>query len=483
MTDGHSTDGDQGNVGTTSHPRSTPAEARLPTETVRDIESLVTEWLHDGDIPGVSVAIVDGDGECYAAGFGARDLETNAPATPDTLYGMGSTTKPVTSLAVIQLVEAGRLALDDPVDDYVGHFATAPGEPITIEELLTHTSGMPSTPTELWAQTQVGYPAGIADGADFERFVRDSTGFRDIDEQRFFYYNTGYSVLGQVIQVIDGRTYAEYVGDEIFDPLGMDRASFSQESLTTDEDAMTGYRPGDADEPPEAAPLPLHAVRDPSGNMIASVRELSRFLRAMMTDGSLGETRVCAPETLDYLQEGRSIYQTLLDGTETEYGCAWMRHPLGTDEVVGHTGGKIGSTAYLGYLETAGYGVVVACNTSADPPNLGRAILALVNGDPKTVLPTLAFEEKCEAVTGTYASFREDRTVTVERTEQGLLLTLENPLGQDELYAVPASLDPGDHEFYIPGPGIRGALEFDLDGEHDELYLFNRFGYRRQKNG
>ncbi len=482
MTHDGATDEDRGSAASASRPPlSTPAGADLPTELVREIESLVTGWLHDGDVPGVSVAVVDGDGECYAAGFGARDLETNAPATPDTLYGMGSTTKPVTSLAVMQLVEEGLLALEDHVDEYVDHFAGAPGDPITIGELLSHTSGMPSTPTELWSQTHVGYPAGIADEADFERFVRESTGFRDVEEQRFFYYNTGYNVLGQVIEAVDGRTYAEYVGEEIFEPLGMDRSSFSRETLDVDEDAMTGYRPGDADDPPETATLPVHDLRDPSGGMISSVRELSRFLQAMMTDGSRDGTRLCSRQTVDLIQQGRSVFRTFLDGTATRYGHGWMRRPLGGDEVIGHDGGKIVSTAYVGYLADAGYGVVVACNTPADPPNLGMAILALVNDDPKTAVRPLAFEEKCEAVTGTYASYRENQSVTVERTEQGLLLTLEHPIGDDELLAVPENLDPDDYEFSIPGPGIEGNVEFDLDGEHDDLYLFNRFGYRRKR--
>lgn len=76
---------------------------------------------------GVSIVVVDRDGECYAEGFGARDLETNAPATPDTLCAVGSITKPVTALAIMQLAEEGSLSMDDPVNAYVDHYAEAPG--------------------------------------------------------------------------------------------------------------------------------------------------------------------------------------------------------------------------------------------------------------------------------------------------------------------------------------------------------------------
>lgn len=78
----------------------------MPTpsdERVRAVESLVDDWVHDADVPGASVVVVDEAGELYAEGFGARDLASNAAATPDTLYGMGSVTKSVTALAVLQL--------------------------------------------------------------------------------------------------------------------------------------------------------------------------------------------------------------------------------------------------------------------------------------------------------------------------------------------------------------------------------------------
>lgn len=190
---------------------------------VTDIESFITDWITENDVPGVSVVIVDDDAELYAEGFGARDIETNAAASPDTLYGMGSISKSLTALGIMQLDEAGRLSIDDPVNTYVDHYRIAPGEPITIHDLLTHTSGMPASPTGLLGQAFEGLPAGIADERDLERFVHASTEFRDTLDDRFFYYNTGYDILGQVITAVDGRAYADYLAAEIFDPLGMDR--------------------------------------------------------------------------------------------------------------------------------------------------------------------------------------------------------------------------------------------------------------------
>lgn len=457
----------------------------IAAETVRDIESLVTDWLNENDVPGASVVVIDEDDELYAEGFGARDVETNAPATPETLFGMGSITKSVTALAVLQLDEAGALSIEDPVDEYVDHYADAPGDPVTIEELLSHTSGMPASPMGAIEQALEGYPSGVADESDLERFVRDSTAFRATDEERFFYYNTGYDMLGQIIEAVDGRSYAEYVDEEIFEPLGMDRATFDPDVLDDDADAMTGYRPGGDDEPPEPEPFPLDDLERPAGGLIASVRELARFLRAMMTDGSVGSNRVCSTDTVDRLQAGRAVRQTFLDGTDQEYGFGWIRQPVGTDEVVGHGGSILVATSYAGYLVDARLGVAVACNTSAEPHTgeLGNAILALLSDQEVTAVPAYALKEKCEAVTGTYEAFREKFTVSVERDGGGLSVTFESGLFDEQLRVFPATLDPNDYEFYtVTGAGVRAPLEFDLDGEQADLY-YARHRVRRTAPG
>lgn len=115
-----------------------------------------------------------------------------------------------------------------------------------------------------------------------------------------------------------------------------------------------------------------------------------------------------SPGTLERLQRGRAVRQTFLDGTDEEYGYGWMRQPLVDDEVVGHDGSIFVSTAYAGFLEDAGLGVVLACNTTAEPhpADVGQAVLAIATGHDAMAVPAFALRRKCEAVTGTYESFR-----------------------------------------------------------------------------
>ncbi|PSQ15825.1 serine hydrolase [Halobacteriales archaeon QS_8_69_26] len=451
----------------------------LPADRVRAIESLVTDWLQEEDVPGASVVVFDADGERYAEGFGARNLETNDPATPDTLYGMGSITKSVTGLVVVGMAEAGELSLSDPVDDYVDHYEDAPGDPITIAELLSHTSGMPATGTGILDQALRGTPAGVSDEDDRKRYVRDATELRATDRERFMYYNTGYDILGRVIEAVDGRDYAEYVREEVFEPLGMERSTFHEAEFEGEEDAMTGYEPGEG--PPEPAPFPFEELIHPSGGLVSSVRELSRFVRAAMNDGSLDGSRVVPSGTVERCLRERAVRRTCLDGRDQGYGYGWMRQEMADDLEVGHGGSIVVSTAGASYLQDAGLGVVVACNTTADPHpmELGRAVLAVAAGHPPTEEPTYAMKRRCEAVTGTYESYRGELTATVERDGGGLSVTMEGSFGEEELTAFPASLSPDDHEFYtVFGDGARALLEFDLDGDHADLF-YTRARLRR----
>lgn len=314
--------------------------------------------------------------------------------------------------------------------------------------------------------------------------MRESTEFRTTDEERFFYYNTGYAILGEVIEAVDGRPYEQYVTEEIFNPLGMERATFDPNALKNDTDAMTGYKAGSDDEPPEAKPFPLPELDRPAGGMIASVRDLAIFLRAMMTDGSIDGSRVCSSHAINRLQVGRTVRQTYLDGSTEQYGYGWIRRPLGSDELIGHGGSVLVSTAYAGYLADDRVGVVLACNTSTEPHTgeLGAAILALATGQDKTAAPAYALKEKCEAVSGTYESFREELIVTVEHAYGTLSVTIAGNLGEEEITAFPSSLDPEEYEFYtVTGSGAKDPLEFDLDGDQADLY-FNRIRVRRSNS-
>ncbi len=215
----------------------------ISEEKRQSVETFIADWLTQHRIPGAAVAVVK-EGSVVAEGFGARTLENNTPVTGDTLFGIGSCTKAFTATAIMQLVEQGELALDDPVNEYIPHLADVPGEPVTVEELLTHTSGMPSDDIALplmARQLGAGGEVPLSSEADYRRHVQGSTNRRVTDRETFFYYNSGYIMLGRIIETVSGKEFAAYLEEELLNPLGLERATFYRDAFEEDDDRMTPY--------------------------------------------------------------------------------------------------------------------------------------------------------------------------------------------------------------------------------------------------
>jgi CubicO group peptidase (beta-lactamase class C family) len=461
--------------------------ANLEAETRRDVESFVSEWVREEGVPGASVAVVDESGVLYAEGFGSRNRETNAPATTETLYGIGSCTKSVTAVALLQLVESGDVALSDPVDDYLPHLRAVDGDPVTLHDLLCHSSGMPSDGnlsallTRLTGRGDGDSEIPLGSDADFRRHVQSSVDERLTDRGRFFYYNTGYTLLGMVIEEVTGDTYADRVREAVLDPLDMTRSCFAREAFEVEDDRMVPYNrdDGEAVEGSLAFDERLYAP----GGMLSSVAEMATYVRMYLGEGSVDGTEVLSPSSVEAMRERHAVREDYLDEREQGYGYGLSAESFLDDTLVGH-GGMMGTTtAYFGYLEDAGVGVVVACNTAPEkhPTAVGKAILALVRGDdPAETVPTYALDRKAEPLVGEYAAHREVRTATVERADGGLKVTSDDPGWTMEFRAFPESLDPDDHRYYtVTAQGKHVPVEFLVDGD-DVSLLFQRWRLHRQ---
>lgn len=449
----------------------------LPDATAREVESFVTEWLADERVPGASVAVVDGGDLVYAEGFGARDLETNAPATADTLYGVGSVTKSFTALAVMQLVEAGALDVGDAVDEYVPYLDDVPGDPVTIAELLAHSSGMPSdaSAVALISRAVGDDPVAVplSGRGDFERHLRATADDRVTDGERFFYYNSGYTVLGAVVEAVDGRPFEEYVDEEILQPLGMARSTFSRADFEAADDAMTPYRADD--DRPVATEFPFNEIVPAPGGLVSSVTELADYLAANTAGGSHEGVALLDDALLAEMHDRHATRAVGVDGTDHDYGYGWMVSEHLGDTLVGHGGSIAVSTAYIGFLEDADLGVAVLCNTAPEvhPMQVGPALLALLEGqEPREAVPAFGLREKLEAVTGTYESHAGVVTATVERAGGGLELTIESALSEQALSLLPETATPDDHAFRgVTADGERVPVEFDVSDDGTDLYV------------
>src|SRR5690349_14259928 len=195
----------------------TAAHAQDTRALVRYVDSVANAAVAEHRTAGVSVAVVRNGRTVLAKGYGYADLENDVPATPETVYRIGSVTKQFTAAAIMRLMEQGKLSLDDTIQKFLPNFPTQ-GNRVTVRHLLNHTSGIKSY-TSLgpkWARVM---RIDLATDSLVALFANEPFDFKPGDAWR--YDNSGYFLLGMIIEKISGKTYGQYLRDEFFTPLGL----------------------------------------------------------------------------------------------------------------------------------------------------------------------------------------------------------------------------------------------------------------------
>jgi CubicO group peptidase (beta-lactamase class C family) len=271
--------------------------ARMTAGLEAMLDELVPRALHVTGTPGLALAIARGGETVLERGYGLADVASGRPMTPETVTHAGSMSKLYTAVAVLQLVETGRLALDEPVASYVDFAVENPlgGErPITVRDLMQHTSGLTPDAAGCDVAEYVPLDELIRDG-----FARDT--FDDYDGtlprwsakvgERWQYSNFGISTLGYLVELTnpDGVSHAEYVRSFILDPLGMTSSDFPPRWLPADvrgdllEQCSTGY----AGFGPVALPtLPVYISSYPAGALLTTPGDHIKLLLALARGGS-----------------------------------------------------------------------------------------------------------------------------------------------------------------------------------------------------
>lgn len=391
----------------------------------RKLERFVRDAIRRDGIPGLSVAVVDANGTRYAGGFGSRDLKANEPATAETLYGIGSTTKSVTALAVVQLAERGALSLDDSVS---AHLDVELPDDITLADLLSHASGLPSNGMAnvlLGRLTDVGEsPVPLGDWDDLYAHVEDAVTDRTVaNPEPFFYYASGFALLGKIVESAAGRPYAEYVDERIFTPLNIERATFDYGAFLADDDRMTPYLGGPE---PQPARFPAHDLLYATGGLLVSVTELANLIRLHLNDGQFDGRSLLSPEWCETLHEAQT--DTGGEMGMAAYGHGLMHQPFLDGTLIGHSGDAVVSTGYMGFHPATGLGVAVGCNCSPgySLSLIAKGVLAAaVGADPVESVAFFRNRQRADRFTGTYRSYREIETVHVERDDARLELLVE----------------------------------------------------------
>jgi CubicO group peptidase (beta-lactamase class C family) len=305
--------------------------------------------LANADVFSGAVMIADQDQTIYSGAFGFADREAKRSNTLDTPINLGSANKMFTAVAIMQLVERGRIALHDPVGKHLPDYPNRDvAEHVTIHHLLTHTSGV----GDYFNDEYMARKKELRTVSDLlSLFQNDPLEFRP--GEKWQYSNGGYALLGRVIEVISGMTYEQYVQQNIFRPAGMTRTSGDG-----DESRAIGYTFARAGGAIELTPAPndfaLPGSGSPAGGGYSTVPDLISFARALRS-GAL-----VSPQTL------REMLAPRITNERGAYGYGFEIVERHGHTIVGHNGHHFGISAQLGIDTKSGIAVAVLANY--DPP-------------------------------------------------------------------------------------------------------------------
>jgi len=323
------------------------------------IDAYIGEQMHRLNIPGASLAIIEGDQVVHLRGFGRARPGGEAPS-PQTPLFIGSLTKSFTALAIMQLVEAGKVELDAPVQRYLSWFRVADPQAsaqMTVRHLLNQTSGF-------------SQPAGIIPLANFddrpdaaERQARALSTYKLAHPpgSTWDYCNLNYNLLGLIIQAASGEHYADYIQEHIFDPLEM-KHSYTSKPAAKGDGLAVGHMSC------FAIPIPVPDLTVPSGSLpsgqlISSAEDMAHYLSAHLNGGSSDNAQILSPEGIAEMHHP-AVKASQMGIEFGAYGMGWMIEGTSQGRRIFHKGTVPDFFAYMALLPEQKRGFVLLVNAN-----------------------------------------------------------------------------------------------------------------------
>ncbi len=327
------------------------------------LDGMMPSQLEREDIAGAVIAVVKDGQVIFAKGYGYSDRVKRTPVTPDsTLFRPGSISKLFTWTSVMQLEEQGKLDLDRDVNDYLD-FKIPPafGKPITLRNIMTHTSGFEETTHDLFvADAQHLFP--------LERYVKENI------PNRIFppgvipaYSNYATSVAGYIVQRVSSKPFEQYVADNIFTPLEMKRSTFVQ-PLPKDMDPLMskGYSVASSD------PKPYEFVEAfPAGSVATTARDMCNFMIAHLQNGKFGNTQILRPETATLMHSRIFGTDDRMDGM----AHGFYEESANGHRIIGHGGDTLAFHSDLHLIPDSNVGFFVSYNSAGKGEISPRTVL------------------------------------------------------------------------------------------------------------
>jgi CubicO group peptidase (beta-lactamase class C family) len=322
---------------------------------VARLEQIVEEELKREIVPGVSIALVDEQRTVYARGFGLADKARRVPATPQTIYRAGSISKLLTAMAVMQLVEQGKLDLDKPVTAFdPGFRIVVPLEaagPITLRQLLCHRSGMvrESPVGGYFDPSQPTIAATVASVAPCVLVYAPNTHTK--------YSNVGPTVAGQVVEKVAGRPFAEYQREHLLGPMGMNGSAFVANEAIRARLAAGRMDVADGKGGFHTITAPHFELGTiPAGNLYTTAEDLARLAQCLLAEGRAGGKAILRPESLC------QMFTVQLTKEKAGFGLGFHVSQFRGHVAVSHMGAVYGFTTSIMVLPNEKLAAVVLTN-------------------------------------------------------------------------------------------------------------------------
>ena len=419
----------------------------------RKIDAVMAETYKPGQ-PGAAVIVRKDGRTLFRKGYGLADLELNVPVAPDMVFRLGSITKQFTAVAILMLAEQGKLGLRDDITKFLPDYP-AQGRKITVEHLLTHTSGIQSYTDmpewlPLWRKDMT-----LKELIDL---------FKDQPMQfepgaSWAYNNSGYILLGAIVEKVSGKSYEAFVDEAIFKPLGMKQSYYGSTERVIPR-RIPGYQMGKGG----FVNAPYLSMTQPyaAGSLLSTVDDLALWSEAVFSG------KVVRKEWLD---KAFTPYK-LANGESSGYGYGWFLGDFAGHRSVEHGGGINGFTSYEMTFPEDGLFLAILTNSAAagrDPEPRAVKIARLALGLPEPERKAVSIPEAdLDALAGVYEN-EERQTFTVSR-DGGKLYAQRQGGAKNELLAASPT------EFFTAANPARILAIKDASGRVTTLRIESRIG-------
>ncbi|MGC8606737.1 MAG: serine hydrolase [Vulcanisaeta sp.] len=447
-----------------------------------EIEEFILGKIRESRLPSLSIGIIKDDELIYARGFGFRDIEKGLPATPRTIYGIGSITKSFTALAILKLVEEGKLSLEDPVDKYVP-IKLNPMGIVKIHHLLTHSSGLPALGyAEAYINGALGLDSNwlpLATPEDVLAFMRNAADWAVAKPgERFFYLNEGYVILGLIIKRVSGLPYEDFVKEKILKPLGMTRTYFTAEEVLKDPEVAIPYII-DKEGRHILSRFPFGITAD--GGLLSNVIDMARYVSMFINRGELNGVRIVGKELIETAERGYIDVPWKIIGDEKYgYGLIISQNFHGR-KFVEHSGDVGVYTADIAYLPNDRIGIIIMANAQGYSLSMiGIHVLSKLLGHDPSELRPFMLESITKKLEGVYETYGSTVRISIQRQGDYLVMRSSTKYTEETTILVPDEVRKDYARFYALINGAKVPAEFLIEGNKIVL-IYERFKFIKRE--